>query len=402
MNPEERIRRGAARAARTEEMSKSEHIKALTLNPRKHFRPQIEKSIVLTREQHHTIEFHLRQMWAICLLQNMQEQLKWSWHTIEIRTGKSRITWNNVTQTYFLPWEIYNGPEARELIGQYRDENRDEEGRTVGRARIGWKPVTKGFIFDVTTNLEQWGESVGNEAVIFTQLYRDAFDRGLNVVMNHRAHHDDIIMRLGDSVKFEQAEGVGQDHHSAEWLGSLYELGLEDYIYCTAIEGKPQRVKAFPLFEINDARDGVHNAWHWMAEYERNKFAPANKTTGEPPKWCEAWGMMWELEKHAIEEEIMNATSEKIKPASHADNPIVEPKRKEFFSDEMKQFLELDGGSSDPSGDYGGTVHAPSPISCDVQPYMLDPNGDAEVVFEVRVRYKNGKVVGKSIDYKSS
>lgn len=395
LTPEDRVRRGRARAQRTEAIYRSEHVKALTLNPTKYIRPMLDKSIVLTPEQHHTIEFHLRQMWAICLLQNMQESLDWSWSTIESRTGKSRITWNNVTQTYFLPFSIYNSGNARQQINAYRDANRDEDGKLAGRARIGWKPVTKGFIFDVTTSLEEWAEEQGGEAVIFTPIFREAFDRGLSVVMNQKTHHDDVILRLGDSVTFDQVEGIGEDHHSSSWLSDIFEIGIDDYIYCFKDKnGKPAGVLSFPLLEARNAKEGMHNAWHWLAAFEQKKFDPDNKETGEPPKWCEAWHLMWELEEHAREEEEIEAAQE--------NNPLVEPKPDEFFSDEFREFLESDDASSDPSGDYGGTVHAPSPISCDVQPYMLDPNGDAEVVFEVRVRYKNGRVVGKSIDYKSS
>ena len=397
LSPEERDRRGRARAARTQAIYKSEHVKSLTINPTKYIRPGMEKSIVLDRATHHLIEFHLRQMWAICLLQNMQESWGWSWKEIADRTGKSRITWNNVTQTYFLPFDIYNSPDARQQVNAWRDKHRDENGSLEGRVRIGWKPVTKGFIFDVTESLEAWGKSVDCEVSIFTSVFREAFDKGLTVVMNQNTHHDRIILRIGDSVTFDQTEGMGDDHHSSQWLSNFFALDLDDYLYCYKNkEDKPKAHNPFPLLEGIDGESGLHNVWLWMAMFEEQKFDPANSRTGEPPEWCTAWQMKWQLEQDAEDEERQIAEAELglDDDVHQVDNPLIEPKKKQqFFSDEFKEAI-----ANDNSPHWNGEVDSGKPISIDVLPDMLDEYGDGEVKFTITVKMRSGRRSGYSVE----
>ena len=67
------------------------------------------EQVKLNNDQRHEMEFHLRRMWAITLLDNMQEH-GFSWEGIRKLTGKTRQTWSNVTSSGFVPLDILNMP----------------------------------------------------------------------------------------------------------------------------------------------------------------------------------------------------------------------------------------------------------------------------------------------------
>lgn len=391
-----RVRRIAR--ARREAIASCEHVQHLTINPTEYKRP-LGDPMELDEDTHHLVQFHLRQMWAICLLQNMQENWGWSWGKIEDRTGKTRITWNNVTQTYFLPWSICRYPrKATQAVRQHREENRDELGRVVGRPRIGWKPVTENFIYDVTTKLEAWGKDKGFETTIFTELFRIAFDTGLSVCINTRTHHDRIIQRIGDSIILGTTEGIAEDHHTGNDLNNHFESGLFDYAYITkGKDGKPSFCKPFPMFEKASYKKGLRNVFNYNAKFERTKFESlANRETGEPPEELEAWHLLWQFQKMKEEEEhkaLMEDDS--VHPV---DNPF-EVKSEPVFTDEFKEALQPEESKEETIVDgYEGIIDSGKPISIDVLPYMLDAEGNGEVKFTVTIKMRKGYRSGYSVE----
>jgi len=160
------------------------HVKDLTIG-RDYATPFDSKPKRLGREERHRLEFHLRQNWALLLVQNMRDEQGWSWEGIERATGKTRQTWNNVC--------LSKCPTKADLTSD------DEAVRQ--KARDGYRPVTDGFIRNVTEKLE------GHNYNVFTGYFRNCFDLGLTV-LSPRLQVNGVVSMRRDDVTEDRVWGA--------------------------------------------------------------------------------------------------------------------------------------------------------------------------------------------------
>jgi len=142
----------------------------------------------LSRDNQHANQFILRKMWAKTLLEQMRN-LGWDWPMIRDMTGKTRQTWQNVTDSGFVDLETVLAKPSEERAKKFRENN--------------YRPITNSFIRRVTETLEHT-----HRFRITTNAFRYAFDCGMTVFQSDffsTLSEDLTVARLGiDGPSFLQ------------------------------------------------------------------------------------------------------------------------------------------------------------------------------------------------------
>ena len=316
------------------------HVQQLTV-ARSIKTPFSEDFVTLNRETRHEMTFHLRRMWALNLVQNMREGQGWDWDGIVEVTGKSRQTWNNVCLSKFSSLE--------EL--EHDDEKVSEN------ARDGYRPVSNGFIRNVTDKIETYGWTV------FTKHFRSAFDLGLVVMcpmpqirgMELPSNSVDLwsLNRIGDSIRgrskkhFWYGRGLAVDH----WIDHVRE-GDETFVSFIKQTEKvggdeiqtPIQFQfaggGFPLLDCYNEDWGQHNCWEAHMSLEQLVFCIIDEETGEPdPRARELHGL-WAQEREYQDD--MDEFPEPPKPKD-PDAYRVKPKKSVLKTEDV----EIPKGKSD-------------------------------------------------------
>ena len=268
----------------------SPHVQALSV-PRRIKTPLSEGFVTLDKEERHAMEFHLRRMWALNLVQNMRDGQGWDWDGIAEVTGKSRQTWNNVCLSKFSSLTELNHSDP-----EIKADSRD-----------GFRPVSNGFIRNVTDKIATYNWTV------FTQHFRSVFDLGLVVIcpgpqirsmegLPSGAVDRWTLERIGDTTK-----SVGKDfwHYKRgravdQWIKEKD----EDEMIVSFVKGKtspdsegPILYKyaggGFPLLDCYDPQWGQHNCWEAHVHVEELVFE-VDDETGEPDPRAKELHAMWD------------------------------------------------------------------------------------------------------------
>jgi len=284
------------------------HVQALTI-PKTYKSPFDSAPRVLDLEEWNKMQFNVRRMWALNLVQIMREQLNWDWEGITNATGKTRQTWNNVC--------LSKSPSYADL--------HSEDETIKAKARDGYRPVTNSFIRNVTDELEKLNYS------IFSHHFREAFDLGLCVVCPNSTVrgidlHPDfmtmigiknwneydgaredlwVINRMGDTPRHQVSTCTYWDADEInDWMGTNYPTAFMFYAKGKDDDGivGPQYIDGgFPLLNVYDGRWGGHNCEEAIMMIEEAVFE-WDEATGEPDPRAENSHNMWRHLKKMSEE----------------------------------------------------------------------------------------------------
>ena len=298
------------------EKTANTHVVALTI-PSRYKTPLHDDFIVLSDEARHAMQFHLRQMWAITLVQNMKEGQGWDWEGITKVTGKSRQAWNYACFSKFS------------TLAELNDSVYGEE------ARSGYRPVSSAFIRSVTEKIETYNWTV------FTKHFRSVWDLGLCVlvpsgsIMGADVSRGSVskwtLDRIGDTylTPTDDEEMMDQGHQNyrkgkeiISWINlneptqfvyyikgkdSHGDLGPQYYQYASG---------GYPLLDCYDFQWGRHNCWEAHCVVESMVFDVINAETGEPDPRAKEWHKEWEQEQ--LYKEASDQWVEPPKPADPA------------------------------------------------------------------------------------
>ena len=274
--------------------SRNPHVEELTIGRSAYVKGV---KVTYTREQAHKQQFLVRRMWAITLLANMRRE-GFTWDGIRTLTGKTRQTWDNVTQSGFVPYDIANMNFRSHETEQSTRDRRDARDKAIKDAE--YRPVTNGFIRNVCENIESEGYTV------WTWSFRRSFDMGLTVWNNtEKSNHPDdpellplIQERIGgkdpwrllDEMSFQNGRVI-----------TLVESCEENF---TALGGYFwTRKEEFPLLDVQDVQIGEHNCWEYHMDIELTVYGYANEKTEEPDPRATTAYEFWKHTKQPHPEE---------------------------------------------------------------------------------------------------
>jgi|TARA_B110000914_G_scaffold225378_1_gene245887 hypothetical protein len=229
----------------------------------------------LSKEERWEMTFYMRKFWAINLLQNMREELNWSWAGVEGATGMSRQSWNNVVYSKF--------------VTQAQLQIKDPEEKTLIRKE--WRPVTKRFIHEVTQSLQKHNYSIQ------TEYFVNAFKCGLTVLTalkkDNKRYQEFELQRINDRPVGPLSDGL-QD---GQWLSERREdLSMEvasKYMFAFKNkEGVPYEFPSFPLLDVFEEMYAETNCFEWQWSMEQQIFE-CDPVSGEPDRLAVAWHQMW-------------------------------------------------------------------------------------------------------------
>lgn len=257
--------------------SRNPHVEELTIGRTAYVKGL---KVTYTREQAHKQQFLLRRMWAITLLDNMRRE-GFKWDGITKLTGKTRQTWDNVTQSGFVEYDIANMDFRSHETEQSTRPRREARDKAMYKAQ--YRPVTNGFIRNVCESIEAQGYTV------WTWSFRRNFDMGLTVWNNKmnprpgREHLPLIQDRIGgpnpfailDQYSFENGRVITA-------VRSCMTMEIEAGGKTTNDGFVWERKAEFPLLDLNDPQVGEHNCWEYHMDIELTVYGYANEKTGEP------------------------------------------------------------------------------------------------------------------------
>jgi len=258
--------------------SRNPHVEELTIGRTAYVKGM---KVTYTREQAHRQQFLVRRMWAITLLANMRRE-GFTWDGIRTLTGKTRQTWDNVTQSGFVPYDIAHMNFRSHETEQSTRDRRDARDKAIKDAE--YRPVTNGFIRNVCENIEAEGYTV------WTRYFRNNFDMGLTVWNNKPTKYPDM----------EHLPLIQERIGNGRGWAILNEMSFENGKVITAvesvepivIEGERKnsvemnfvwtRKEEFPLLDVHDVQLGEHNCWEYHMDIELTVYGYANEKTEEP------------------------------------------------------------------------------------------------------------------------
>lgn len=222
----------------------------------------------VTRYVAHELQFHLRRMWAITLLDNMQRE-GLTWDGIRLLTGKTRQTWTNVTRAGFVDYDFINSTSNN-------DPRRSEKFNEVG-----YRTISNSFIRNVCDSIE--AEHYG----VYTDSFRKMFDMGLTVWINSSFSGDDFDVMV--------ARRLGQNGQTL--LVEMKDISESTLTAIMNNDGHAVVVRDFPLFETIHRGMGGVNAWEYAMEVELIVFGYEDTATKEPSKLATTAHSWWEQQK---------------------------------------------------------------------------------------------------------
>lgn len=268
--------------------NKNRHVQLLTIG-RDMKCPRTGQVLFQTQEEIREAEFYLRRAWAHTILHIVREHEQIPWRNIQDFTGRTRQSWNMVVNAFYLTAEQQRDPE------------------TYGR----WKPVTDGFIRNVTETLE----AEDRKFRLYTEYFVEAWLLGMEVTWNNGHQQRFTRERLG-SVELTSDDFLdGQPHVMPDFLDAKWtehshfcqtELS-ENTLFSVRREPKGNPLNDdpslllpdFPLLETNDDAWGQQRVWEYMIELEERIFGDPDPITGEPDKRAVNLHAIW---KHTHEE----------------------------------------------------------------------------------------------------
>lgn len=274
--------------------SRNPHVEELTISRTAYVKGM---KVTYTREQAHKQQFLVRQMWAITLLANMRRE-GFTWDGIRKLTGKTRQTWDNVTQSGFVEYDIAHMNFRSHETEQSTRKRRDARDKAIKEAE--YRPVTNGFIRNVCENIEAEGYTV------WTWSFRRNFDMGLTVWNNtEKSNHPDdpeILPLIQERI----------GGHKPWRL--LDEMSFENGRVITAVETCEEnptmkgeflwtRKEEFPLLDVQDVQIGQHNCWEYHMDIELTVYGYANEETEEPDPRATTAFEFWKHTFHGPEED---------------------------------------------------------------------------------------------------
>ena len=281
--------------------SRNPHVEELTIGRSAYVKGM---KVTYTREQAHKQQFLVRRMWAITLLANMRRE-GFTWDGIRKLTGKTRQTWDNVTQSGFVEYDIAHMNFRSHETEQSTRDRRDARDLAIKDAQ--YRPVTNGFIRNVCENIEEEGYTV------WTRYFRLNFDMGLIAFNNRRAHIDrDGIEIPFDSLILEKFKGdkrfmdslTFQSSDVFTMVESCDPILIEEPNGTTTNHGFAWKHKEdFPLLDVQDPQIGQHNCWEYHMDIELTVYGYANEKTGEPDPRATTAFEFWKHTFHEPEED---------------------------------------------------------------------------------------------------
>ena len=403
-----------------------------------------------TREELKEAQFFLRRAWAHTLLHIMKEEVDVSWSKMHEFSGRTRQSWINVTNAFWLT-----------------------EGQRMDSEKYGaYRPVTNGFIKKVSETLEmKW------KYRLYTQAFVDCWMLGLEVDHNNGHQQKFTRDRLGMPELGIEHYPDGQPRKmppflDAQWttFSSWAETSVSEEILF-AISTPNERgedvelLDTFPLLEVDDETEGQVRVWEYLLEVENQAFPHLkNAETGEPdPRAVNAHSMWMQMsefsplqpEKRMADvkrfqgdgveytpNQIRDMVELNLIDAMQGNQMIQQIERQRKFDEEVNTFeeiqdaqdeweedLELHGKEAEQKEShltpiptepqilkkadlsvetievksqdkdmtemgFLPTVHLPF----EVHPAFLDEKMSGEVEFKVRVKYRNGVKVGHAIE----
>jgi len=273
--------------------SRNPHVEELTIGRTAYVKGM---KVTYTREQAHKQQFLLRRMWAITLLANMRRE-GFNWEGIRKLTGKTRQTWDNVTTSGFVRYEIANMDFRSHETEQSTRGRRDERDKAISEAE--YRPVTNGFIRNVCENIEAEGYTV------WTWSFRRNFDMGLTI-WNNNKKIDHLREKHKNQLIQERIGGT------KPWK-LLDEMSFENGKVITTVESREAnstskgqffwtRKEEFPLLDVQDVQIGEHNCWEYHMDIELTVYGYANAKTGEPDPRATTAFAYWEHQQQPVED----------------------------------------------------------------------------------------------------
>ena len=255
----------AKRVEKAAKTAENPHVAHLTIG-RATYNRGIKTNV--TRYQAHELQFHLRRMWAITLLDNMQRE-GFTWDGIRVLTGKTRQTWTNVTRAGFVDYDFINSTSV------------DDPRRSEMFTAVGYRTISNTFIRNVCDAMES--ENYG----VYTSSFRKLFDMGLSVWNNKPFLDDDfdalVARRLGPRGGQLMIEMKDVAHNVL--------TGIRN------VDGDAVVVVEFPLLELEDRTIGGANAWEYAMDVELIAYGFEDEVTKEPSKLATTAHEWWEQQK---------------------------------------------------------------------------------------------------------
>jgi len=313
----------------------------------------------LNRMEAHELEFHLRRMWAITLLDNMQSY-GFNWEGIRKLTGKTRQTWNNVTNSGFVPLDVLKLPT-------------DSKRRQDAIAAQRYRPVTNAFIRKVVTEIQKANYSVHTNALLY------AFTHGLTVWSNdfldQHGTDDWVVDRLG-----------------TDGLTYFNDAKDEDVSACCALkgpDGDTVQMDMFPLLGIDDRVVNDHFAHEAVIDVELCAYGYADDKTKQPNERAKMALERWRNERAAIAgrddfiEYEPTDPNEFRAPKAPQEKPV-QPTVKigSNSEDTTDSIIKRDDGTP-PNADLGGFYIFNRPI--ELLPQMADDKGQIKLTVVVQM-----------------
>ena len=368
INTGKRIARREAIAA-----ARNPHVESLTVGRKVWDRGE---HVTLNADQRHELEFHIRRMWAITLLANMKSY-GFTWDGIRKLTGKTRQTWNNVTNSGYVPRHILKLDSDNEERREYIDG-------------ASYRPVTNSFIRSVTQHIARANYTTHTSAFCYAITHHLTVWE--NDFLDLEGDDQFIIGRVGEQY-FKDAKGDGVE-------------------VCAAVpqlSGDTVPVDMFPLLGIDDHTINNHFAHEQVIAVEWAAYGYRDGQTKEPHPNAKMALEMWKQEQNAMADHWSEPIPTDPKEFRAPTTPKPEqkpPTQSEFRADPLPEpltvvptdIIKADDGSSATDG-LGFYPAVQLPFEC--HPNWFN-DGTGEATFEVKVMYRNGVKSGHSIVLKDT
>jgi len=383
----------------------NKHVQQLTLS-RDMKCPRTGEILFKTKDEIREAQFYLRRAWAHTILHIMRDRIGIPARGIQDFSGRTRQSWNMVVNAMYLT------PE--------QSKDREQFG--------AWKPVTDGFIRNVTETLE--GED--RNFRIYTESFVQCWLLGMEVDWNNNHQQRFTINRLGSPVINLSILKVPDylDAHATDFTMFCHVELSDDTIFAIKSEEDklPKLLDPFPLLEVNDRFIGEESVWDYVCELERIVFGDPDPVTEEPdPRAVNTFNMWLHTSEHSPKQDEWKMASIKkwtdtgedyteqqlremvdlgLLDQYQAHMLIVEKEKRQSMEEfalgleEHSDELEIQEQESQILVSNSSGPINPVTLTFEIDPKFLSVDQSGKVEFNVAIKYRHGMKIGHSIEVK--
>lgn len=269
----------------------------------------------LTKAEAHKLEFYLRRMWALTLLENMRDY-KMKWSEITSLTTMTRQTWINVTTSKYVAYDTLllekTNPKRIEAIKDYR-------------------PITPSFIRAFIRGC------TAKDCEVYTKPFRDLFFKGLTVWNNKGEKYTDTTEEwLSFLHQRYTTEKRNELIHFAASINSRSKTTIKD------VNNKIHVIETFKLLGFGGDIDPneVVNLKEYIVNAEIAAYGYSNEKTNEPSKKAETAWENWREMTHGPRQELSPELLGKHYPEQDAAERKAQAWKNKITSRRLNQLQE--------------------------------------------------------------